>query len=385
MKIVYIILICVMAITGIFSLYFSNGNFPPTPPPSEIVSHTFTVSTTDVQRYGLYCPLTFVFSIPQQTMSLDAYYKYETSMWTRLPEKDSDDFFNGIECVRFDYVNDKAYVSAAFKGHAKLYIGIAGEDAELCEYLNMAQYYDDRWAVVTSTHDDWCRTNEPDFREAINAFQKYRVWFTAGIIAGWGGSSADWAKLQNQIDEGYVDVASHSVTHFYLPDGSRDPNPNQHYEAGKSRDFILGNLTRLPYGPYVPVWIEPFGDAWWPQTLPQYNYLFSRSTTTSQTGMAVWSSSIGMYNRYGCSIEMGSYGITNLATLNGRFDQAYNGRGVYHVMSHPYQSQIDWSSGSWADLHLQHISGRLDVWYVGMSGLYQYHYAKMKVQYFPES
>lgn len=351
-----------------------------------MATHTFTVSLADVQKYGLYAPLTFVFSIPEGAKSLSAWYKYNIiSDWNPFSEKDSSDFFNALECVRFEYGDGKAYVSAGFEGHSKLYIGINGENSELCEFLNVAQYYDGRKAVVTSSHDDWSAAEVPDFTKAMSVFRKYHVWFTVGVIAGWAAGGTNnpnsWPALQQEVDKGYVDVASHSADHFYLPDGTVDPNPNQHYQAGKSRDYILGNLSRLPYGPYVPIWIEPFGNAWWPQTLSQYNYLFSRSTSGSQMGLATYSSSIGMYNRYGMSIEMGTWGSTNLDVLNDRFNQAYSAGGVYHVMTHPYDGHVDWSTGGYADSHLQHISNRLDVWYVGLSGLYQYEYAKMKVQY----
>ena len=65
--------------------------------------------------YGLSYPITYEFDIPQGSENLNAYRKYRSSQdWNLIDEKTDDDFFNGIEAVRFDYNENTAYVSVAF-------------------------------------------------------------------------------------------------------------------------------------------------------------------------------------------------------------------------------------------------------------------------------
>ena len=78
----------------------------------------FTIITTNSQthiEYGLSYPITYEFSIPQDTQNLSAYKKYKNYQdWNLIEEKSKDDFFNGIDAVRFDYDEYKAYVSLGF-------------------------------------------------------------------------------------------------------------------------------------------------------------------------------------------------------------------------------------------------------------------------------
>ncbi len=74
-----------------------------------------SVSAEKHNDYGFTYPVTFQFSIPSGSSSLEAFRAYsESAIWAQIAEKTNDDFFNGIEAVRFDYDNDKAYVSVAF-------------------------------------------------------------------------------------------------------------------------------------------------------------------------------------------------------------------------------------------------------------------------------
>ena len=65
--------------------------------------------------YGLTYPVTYEFGIPQGSENLNVYRKYNASQdWFLIDEKTSNDFFNGIEAVRFDYDGNIAYVSVGF-------------------------------------------------------------------------------------------------------------------------------------------------------------------------------------------------------------------------------------------------------------------------------
>ena len=65
--------------------------------------------------YGVVYPLTYEFSIPNNISGLLAYKKYSANeAWTPLEEKLSDEFFNALEVVRFEYDSNKVFLSAGF-------------------------------------------------------------------------------------------------------------------------------------------------------------------------------------------------------------------------------------------------------------------------------
>ena len=77
-----------------------------------------TIITIDNQThidYGLAYPVTYEFTIPAESSDLQSYRRFQaTQNWAQMVEKTTEDFFNGIEVVRFDYDADVAYVSVGF-------------------------------------------------------------------------------------------------------------------------------------------------------------------------------------------------------------------------------------------------------------------------------
>ncbi len=61
------------------------------------------------QRFGLYYPVTYMFTIPDGSSNLTAQYRFsqsgDGSSWINLDVKTSTEFFNGVNAVRFDYAN----------------------------------------------------------------------------------------------------------------------------------------------------------------------------------------------------------------------------------------------------------------------------------------
>ncbi len=111
-------------------------------------------------QFGCLYPLTYQIDIPPGSSSLKAFEEHQlsNSAWVQLGEKTSADTFNAIEAVRFDYVNNRAYVSAAFSGVSdSLIIKIvdALNNPVCISYEGISRYYDNRKAVVTTTFDDW--------------------------------------------------------------------------------------------------------------------------------------------------------------------------------------------------------------------------------------
>ena len=84
-----------------------------------IVQHEFHL------QYGLAFPLTFQFDLPLGASALKAMEKRSsTDLWIPMIEKKAGDIFNEDELVRFDYHNNRAYVSAAFGDSDSLFLAI---------------------------------------------------------------------------------------------------------------------------------------------------------------------------------------------------------------------------------------------------------------------
>jgi hypothetical protein len=333
--------------------------------------------------YGLGYPVTYIFNIPAGSSNLKVYKRTGTD-WQQLIEKTSNDFFNGIECVRFDYIDNKAYVSVAFaEGSDCIDIKITNQNGEIiqAEYQGISHYYDNRKAVVVATADDWEDNSirNQKFMQACDVFQSKQVWLTVSIVTQSyeGGSPPNWSGIQRQINEGYIEAASHSRTHPYVPYSNYDS------EIGGSKNDITGNLSLpSPYkkgtNEYVWAWIEPYGhlDSIVRQKLGQYKYLIDRETSQGVTSFATWDSVNGLYNRVGVTKEV--FSSTTLSELNSAFDNTYAISGIYHFYFHPYD--FDWSGENVITQHLDYIKNKTDIWYVGFGALYAYHYVQERGQ-----
>ncbi|MCX6013575.1 MAG: DUF2341 domain-containing protein [Chloroflexi bacterium] len=183
-----------------------------------------SIDTTTHNTYGLAYPVTYEFSIPPSSSGLKAYKRYtQASAWTQITEKISSDFFNGIEVVRFDYPNSKAYISVAFSDLSdEIHLKITNTSDETVDvdYQGMPDYYDNRDAAVTVTGDDWYGTEayNTGFKNASDALASRKIWFTSGItVLGarkLNGLPVVWSEVQSKIDADYIEIASHSREHL---------------------------------------------------------------------------------------------------------------------------------------------------------------------------
>jgi hypothetical protein len=234
------------------------------------------------------------------------------------------------------------------------------------EYVETADYYDNRKAVVTVTADDWRQFTWAKFEAMSRMLTTKHIHYTGSIIT----NTANWTQIQYWLDQGYAEAASHGQSHSHLPYSNYDS------EIGGSKQDIIDSLI-LPSSfsfdssEYVYAWIEPYGESnsTVRQKLGEYGYLTDRMVNINDT-WATWDAANGLFNRIGFSIRMEiDYG-TNPATLNAKFDIVYNAGGIYHLMTHPQDA--DWSAGQYADVHTSYISNRKDVWYVNFGPLYLY-------------
>jgi len=241
------------------------------------------------------------------------------------------------------------------------------------EYVEIAEYYDNRKAVVTVTADDWWQSNWQKFETMNQMLTEKQIYYTGAI----GTNLANWTQIQYWLNQGYAEAASHSRTHKHLDDYTQDDYDS---EIGGSKADIIGNLTLPPsysYGnkEYVYSWIEPWGDSddMVRQKLGVHKFLADRMVGTDDD-WATWDSANELFNRIGYSIRMEpNYdGVTDAAILNTKFDEVYASGQIYHLFTHP--TNVNWETGEYADLHTSYISDRNDVWYVPFGHLYLYHW-----------
>ncbi len=334
--------------------------------------------------YGLAYPMTYQIAVPAGSSDLRAWRKHlEAEEWAPITEKKPEDFFNGVEAVRFDYANHLAYLSVAFgETTDSIYIKITNQTGQNVpvEYKNLSRYYDNRAAAVTVTADDWHPYFDQQFLYALNIFRKHNLWVSTAIVTEWCDAQT-WQHIQTQLDSGYVEAIAHGRNHLHVP------YPDPAYEVTGSKTDIIDNL-KLPdlfrngEQEYVYVWVAPYGeyndeiDA----LVSENQYLVSRVVYFGEQGFSDWESARNKYAPIGVMREMGPLwgGSDNLADLNLAFDTAIAAQGVYHVMCHPHVLYDGQWSKPYTREHLKHISNRKNLWYVSMGHLYLYHFLQDK-------
>lgn len=180
--------------------------------------------------YGFTYPVTYQFSVSSGSSGLRAYRKYlQSAAWSQISEKTSENFFNGVEVVRFDYDNNKAYVSVAFGAESdEIFLKIVDQWGNpVATYDEIPKYYDNRDAAVVFSADDWCGNSFIDskFQQASDMFTLKKIWLSVSInIQGfrndriWGDQPPPiWSHIQGKIDEGYIEANAHSRTHPHVP------------------------------------------------------------------------------------------------------------------------------------------------------------------------
>ncbi len=341
-----------------------------------------TMIITDGQAhidYGLTYPVTYEFSIPQNSENLNAYRKYKDSQnWNLIEKKTSNDFFNGIEAVRFDYDGNIAYVSVGFSILSDtIYIKIENNINENTNapFKRISEYYDNRKAAVTVTADDWADYSNEKFIEACQNFRSFNLWYSVGIITRWINDQNTWNAIQDQLDDGFIEVLSHSRTHPYVPYADLESEV-----VGSKEDIIeklnLLNQNRSGSNEYVYAWVAPFGN--YSEAIDtmtsKAKYLVSRMFTYDDIYFSNWNSDLNKFDPVGGSMEVGNssyWGSTDINELNFTFDNAISSNGVYHLITHP--NILEWNKNfTWS--HLEYISNRKDIWYVGFGHLYLYRF-----------
>ena len=329
--------------------------------------------------YGLKYPVTYEFEIPQDSENLNVYRKYNASQdWFLIDKKTSNDFFNGIEAVRFNYDENIAYVSVGFSILSDtIYIKIDNNINKNIHisFKRISKYYDNREAALTITADDWADYSNEKFIQACQNFRSYNLWYSVAIITRWIDNQSTWNDIQGQLDDGLIEVVSHSRTHPNVPYADLEGEV-----LGSKQDIInnlnLLNLNRSGSKEYVYAWVAPYGE--YSEAIDTMTsnakYLVSRLFYYNNIYFSDWDSNLNKFNPVNASIEVGNssyWGSTDINELNAAFDNAIDSKGIYHLVTHP--NILEWDKDfTWS--HLEYISNRKDIWYVGFGHLYLYNY-----------
>ena len=363
-----------IAFTSLFSLTMAQNN------PKLVIQYNInneiviTVNSQLHLNYGFAYPMTYAITIPFNSHQLKAYRRYsENESWSQIQEKTSNDFFNGIEVVRYDYPLNVAYISVAFSSYTdNVCLKIVNQEGNNVPigYSDICKYYDNRDVVVTTTADDWDKYSIDQFNQAINLFRAHNLWLSCGVITDtldWMDQPSAWQEIQKQLDSGYVEVLAHSRTHSHLP-----YNYNSEI-VGSKQDIIrklnLPSLFRNNEKEYIYAYVDPYGEY---NDSVDYvagyaNYLVTRDVQTNLYDFSYWNQNKNIYE----GSHLAGDADDQLSILNQRFDFALQNHKVYHFYFHPWSMD-----GLWTLLseHLDYISNRKNVWYTAFGLLYLYHF-----------
>ncbi|MFA5102634.1 MAG: DUF2341 domain-containing protein [Candidatus Thermoplasmatota archaeon] len=377
-------------------------------------SFTITMSQSMVDRWGFKYPVTYIFNLSNVPVNAEVLYRTRlTDPWQPLVKKTEHDLFNGIECVRFNSSTNQAFVSVRFNTTDTIYLKF--NNVSVVTYDSIAKYYDNRKAAYTLSNDNWGRsssahpgatwlgmTNDASdsYQASVHAVRMFNIPISIAINSRMAGGASMWARMQDELN--YHDYswepAVHTRTHpcsasAYLTNGYT-------WEILGCRNDILENLTNIPFGPYVSLFILPCGyEDGSVESTAAHEFLFLRDWTGSDhpasTIYSPWNTAYNYYGIGGLETKAydvvfqsrspaGRYYASDVANLNNAFTTVYNNGGIFYAMFHSdrYSNSViydpspgvDGVSGSSLMQHLSYIANWTDVWYVANGWLYSYHY-----------
>jgi len=343
-----------------------------------------TIDPEKHMDYGFAYPLTYECSVPIQDSAQVMVRFSAGSAWEQLIENDSSNFVNGQEMVRFDYANQKAFISVAFSSESdSIFIKVVEDGIVIpIRFQEICKFYDNRQTAVTLSADDMAGWSRLKFKRTLAITRSYRLWVTGAINTN-GASNSTYDYIQTQLDSGYFEAGCHSRSH---PSAS----PYDDYEGqitGNRDDIIkflsLPSLWRYKGKEYVYSWIAPHGyvDDTIESILGREKFLVNRLYKKDYFGYTDWDDENGYYEPIGVARafdpprEVLGWGIgsNDIDDLNGAFDQSYESGEVFHTMCHP--NVVEWDKDYPRD-HLEYISNRVDVWYAGLGHVFLYHYGQ---------
>ncbi|MCX7425377.1 MAG: hypothetical protein NTW96_07090 [Planctomycetia bacterium] len=366
------------------------------------------------EKWGFQYPATYVFDLPDVPAAAEAQRRDGGSdMWTSLPKKTADDFFNGAECVRFDAARRKAYVSVGFRTSDTIelkFVSVAS-----AKFDSVARYYDNRKAAYTLSNDNWgCNPwahpgalwrgptdDESDnYQAALHVCRGFRLPLSIAINSRSAGGEAMWLTMQTELDRGddSWEPAVHAQTH--PKDAAGYAVRGYQQEILECRKDVLARLHNIPYGQRIFEQILTCGyvdDAILGTDAGEFLFVrgFNWLDNPSSTGYAPWNEKYRFYGVAGLNTKCydamlerrepkGRYFAHDVAELNEAFDKTCQAGGIFYALWHPDRFRnsvlydprpgIEGVQGSTLMQHLTHVAHQKDVWYVANGWLYSYRY-----------
>ena len=368
------------------------------------------------KKWSFKYPVTYIFDLPEDASNVKIFTSDKYSgHWRQLQEKTSNDFYNGIECARFDYLHNKAYVSTGFISTNNIYIKF--ENIPYAAYNSIAKYYDNRKAAYTLSNDNWGINNasggiwhgmtddsSDKYQASVHAARMYNLPISIAINSKCGvdgpvGGRQTWVNMQTELNNCTESFCWEPVVHTRTHPCSDDAY-NVHgyeWEILGCRDDILNNLTNIPYGQYVFEFILPC--AYKNNNIRNVSdkeFLFLRDWDMGDHPHSInytsWNEEYQFFGIGGIQTKSydailqsekppGRYDKNHVNELNNDFDTVYDNGGIFYAMWHSdrYSNSVIHStdppeSGTASTLmqHFAHVANRKDVWYTANGWLYSY-------------
>ncbi len=366
------------------------------------------------EKWGFQYPVTYVFRASPIAPDARAERRDGPSgAWRPLAGKTPGDFFNGVECVRWDRAQGRAYVSLAFGASNTIELRLTGMGDARFEAA--ANYYDDRKAVFTLSNDNWGRRSSANpgaafqgedndasdnYQAAVHVCRRFRLPVSVAINSRSSGDGAMFQRMREELAR--KDFSWEPAVHTRSHPCSAAAYGVRSYrsEILGCRDDILTNLSDIPYGQHLFEFILPCGyydDQLAAAAAGEFLLLraYNGHDNPTSTQYGEWDADHNYYGKAGLETKsydrvlqrrkpMARYYAADVALLNAAFDAVYQQGGIFYAMWHSdrYQNSVihdprpgvDGVSGSSLIQHFAHVAGRRDVWYAANGWLYAYHF-----------
>jgi hypothetical protein len=377
---------------------------------------TFRISVDQTMwsKWGFQYPVTYVFDITGLSLGAKVSRRDGSSGAGKvLPKKKAGDFFNGVECTRFDYSGGRAFVSVGFGVSNSIELDFANLTS--ARFVGVAKYYDDRKAAYTLSLDNWGRratanpgaawraaNDDPcdNYQAALRVCHGFHLPVSIAINTHMAGSNAMWNTMQQELDrrDSSWEPAVHAQTH---PGNAKGYSVRGcKAEVLGCRDEILQHLHHIPFGEHVFEHILTSGykdDAILGTDAAEFLFVrgYNGRDNPESTDYATWDAARKFYGVGGLNTKdydrvfarrtpKGRFFAADVAELNAEFDRVRAAGGICYAMWHPdrYLNNVlhdprpgkNGAQGSTLVQHLSHVANRKDVWYVANGWLYSYRY-----------
>jgi len=183
--------------------------------------------------------------------------------WKPLARRASDEFFQGVECVRFDRAGSKAFVSVGFQTNNTVELEFVGVGS--AKFDSAARYYDGRKAAYTLSLDNWgCnpwrtlgrpgrgrRTTSPtNYQAALHICRSFHLPLRSRLTAAAPAADDTWRNMQDELDRRDFSWEP-AVTGKRTPRTRSVSDPGLSGRDPRCRADILQRLHNIPYGQHV--------------------------------------------------------------------------------------------------------------------------------------